>query len=126
MKITKTVYLAGKIAGDESYRSKFKAAANMLGLAGFAVINPAMLPPEGFAYAAYMRMGAAMLEECEAVCFLPDWNESEGAIAEMKLARELGIEIFYYDDWLKELKQIKSGMRKAFKEAGANGLQYAT
>ena len=120
MKITKTVYLAGKITGDESYRSKFKTAANMLGLAGFAVINPAMLPPEGFEYAAYLRIGVAMLEECEALCFLSDWQESEGAKAEMKLARRLGKEIFYYDDWLK--KRI----RKAHEEAGANGLQYAT
>ena len=117
MKIIKTVYLAGKITGDEKYRSKFRAAATMLGVAGFAVANPAALPYPGFEYAAYIRMSIAMLEECEAVCFLSDWKESNGALQEYEYAKRAGKEIFFYDDWICENK-------KAAREAAQNGLQY--
>lgn len=99
MSNTKTVYLAGKITGDERYRSKFRAASKMLELAGFAVLNPAVLP-EGFEYAAYIRISAAMLTECDAACFLSDWEESPGARDEFELAKATGKEIFYFDEWV--------------------------
>ncbi|MCL2045745.1 MAG: DUF4406 domain-containing protein [Oscillospiraceae bacterium] len=96
----KTVYLAGKITGDEGYREKFAAAARELELAGFVVCNPAMLPYPGFEYDQYLRMSAAMLEECEAVCFLPDWVQSNGARLEYAMAIDAGKEIFYYREWI--------------------------
>ena len=119
----KTVYLAGKITGDPKYRSKFRAAAQMLELSGFAVVNPATLPPSGFEYAAYIRMSAAMLVECEAVCFLNDWEDSAGARDEYELARVTGKEIFFFDEW--RLK-LKAGCNEAGQEAGQNALEYAT
>ena len=75
----KTVYLAGKITGDPFYRSKFYEAQKKLEEGGFIVVNPALLPSEGFTWEAYMRMAGAMLNECAEVCFLPDWTESRGA-----------------------------------------------
>ena len=75
----KTVYLAGKITGDPFYRSKFYEAQKKLEEGGFIVVNPALLPSEGFTWEAYMRMAGAMLDECAEVCFLPDWKESKGA-----------------------------------------------
>ena len=75
----KTVYLAGKITGDPFYRSKFYEAQKKLEKGGFIVVNPALLPSEGFAWEAYMRMTGAMLNECAEVCFLfEDW-EREGS-----------------------------------------------
>lgn len=68
----KTLYLAGKITGDPFYRSKFYEAQKKLEEGGFIVVNPALLPSEGFTWEAYMRMAGAMLNECEAACFLPD------------------------------------------------------
>lgn len=44
----KTVYLAGKITGDPFYRSKFYEAQKKLEEGGFIVVNPALLPSEGF------------------------------------------------------------------------------
>ena len=123
MKIIKTVYLAGKITGDEKYRSKFRAAATMLEVAGFAVLNPATLPPEGFEYAAYMRMSAAMLIECDAACFLSDWKDSAGARDEHEMAKATGKDIFYFDEWVHKLN---GAARIASREAVGNGLQYAT
>ena len=101
----KTVYLAGQITGDPKYQSKFRAAAQMLGLKGYTVLNPAILPPDGFEYAAYIRMTVAMLVECEAVCFLPCWKHSSGARDEYELARAMGKVIFHYEDWRQSLKR---------------------
>ena len=95
----KTVYLAGKITGDPGYKQKFANAAAELEKAGFIVLNPAILPAEGFTYEAYLRMSMAMLEECEAVCFLPDWIDSRGAAFECGAAMGKGKCVFMFEDW---------------------------
>lgn len=64
--------------------------------------SPAVLPSEGFTYEAYIRMSRAMLDECNAVCFLSDWTESNGAMGEYGRAVALGKEIFLYSDIVKE------------------------
>lgn len=102
MKIRETVYLAGRITGDPDYKAKFAAAAEKLERAGFAVLNPAMLPAEGFTYEAYIRLSSAMLDECAAACFLPDWKESNGARGEYGRAERVGKRIFFFADWIKE------------------------
>lgn len=85
-----TVYLAGKITGDPFYRMKFYDAARKLEEHGFAVVNPATLPSEGFSYEAYIRISSAMLDECAAACFLPDWIDSKGAQYEFGRATAAG------------------------------------
>lgn len=76
MQEKRTLYLAGKITGDPYYFTKFYNAQKKLEECGFIVVNPALLPAEGFTWEAYMRMSGAMLAECAEVCFLPDWKES--------------------------------------------------
>lgn len=99
----KTVYLAGKITGDPFYRSKFYEAQKKLEEGGFIVVNPALLPSEGFTWEAYMRMAGAMLNECAEVCFLPDWTESRGAKFEFGEAVAQKKPFFFFNDW--EAKQ---------------------
>ena len=99
----KTVYLAGKITGDPFYRSKFYEAQKKLEEGGFIVVNPALLPSEGFTWEAYMRMAGAMLNECAEVCFLPDWTESRGAKYEFGEAVAQKKPFFFFNDW--EAKQ---------------------
>lgn len=94
----KTVYIAGKITGDANYKQKFNEAQKVLEAHGFAVMNPAWLPSEGFSYDAYIRIGEAMLKECSVLCLLPDWEESAGANDELKLAASLKKKIIYYSD----------------------------
>jgi nucleoside 2-deoxyribosyltransferase len=94
-----TVYIAGKISGDPDYKAKFERARIAFDGAGFIALAPSVLPSTGFEYAAYIRIAAAMLDECEAVCFLPDWTESKGAMYEYGRATAGGKRIFYYDEW---------------------------
>ena len=56
MQEKRTLYLAGKITGDPHYFTKFYNAQKKLEEGGFIVVNPALLPAEGFTWEAYMRM----------------------------------------------------------------------
>lgn len=48
MQEKRTLYLAGKITGDPYYFTKFYNAQKKLEEGGFIVVNPALLPAEGF------------------------------------------------------------------------------
>ena len=94
----KTVYLAGKITNDPDYKENFKEAEDYFNsLGGYVVLSPTILPDKGFEYYAYIRMSMAMLNECEAVCMIPGWHESQGAKSEYEYATTMGREIFYFD-----------------------------
>lgn len=91
--MSKTIYIAGKITGDPNYREKFNAVQRKLEAEGYIVLNPAVLPSEGFTHEAYLRMSEAMLIECDEACFLPDWQYSRGARREFVIAAEKNMEI---------------------------------
>jgi len=98
MQEKETVYLAGKISGDPYFWMKFNKAQRELEEAGYIVLNPAN-QPQGLSYEAYIRMSRAMQDECQAVCFLPDWTESNGAHGEYGRAVAKGQTIFFYEEW---------------------------
>lgn len=115
-----TVYIAGKISDDPDYKRKFAAARKELERAGFIVLDPSILPSSGFEYDAYIRISTAMMDECAAVCFLPDWAESGGARKEFARATARGQYIFFYADW--KMGRLKEGLPEGLQ----GGLQYAT
>lgn len=90
------VYLAGKITGDPAYRAKFADAEMVLRELGHTVLNPAVLP-DGLEYAAYLLIDEQMLRASDAVCLLPDWEQSPGARQERALARRLGKKLLRYE-----------------------------
>ena len=114
----RTVYLAGKITGDPYYRSKFYDAEKVMQDLGFIVVNPAMLPSDGFTYEQYMRMTSAMLDECGSICLLPDWKESNGAMYEHGRAAAKGKCIMFLDDLKRKVEDVKDAWRTG---GGNNG-----
>lgn len=88
------VYIAGKITGDPNYRAKFDKAEKGLKAHGYLVMNPAILP-EGFEWNQYMDITVPMLEACDTIYMLEDWQESKGAQIEHDIAKDRGMLIMY-------------------------------
>lgn len=89
------IYLAGKITGDKRYKAKFREAAKNLEAQGHVVLNPATLP-DGLTDADYMRICMAMLEAADLAVFLPDYQESKGAMVEWGWCQRTGKECALY------------------------------
>jgi len=87
------IYIAGKITGDPDYKAKFGKAASELRAAGHTPINPARLP-EGMSKGDYMRINFAQMDSADAIMFLPDWQDSDGAQLEHAWAVYVAKEIY--------------------------------
>ena len=91
----KIAFLSGAITGVEGYRNIFAAAEQRLLEQDCTVLNPAVLPPSGMAWEAYLRITKAMVREADVVYVLKNWEYSRGVKEELALAESLGKEIIY-------------------------------
>lgn len=91
------IYIAGKIAGDKRYRAKFREAAKSLEALGHVVLNPATLP-DGLDDGDYMQIALAMLNAADVAVFLPDYQESKGAMVEWAYCQRIGKDCALYMD----------------------------
>ena len=91
------IYIAGKITGDKKYRAKFREAAKAMEALGHVVLNPAILPA-GLGERDYMRITLAMLEAADLAVFLPDYQESAGAMIEWAWCKRTGKDCALYMD----------------------------
>jgi hypothetical protein len=88
------IYIAGKITGEPmlSVVEKFKKKQLELEQQGFEVVNPVELvnnPEEQWEKA--MKTCLTALMKCEAICLLPCFVDSKGALLEHMVAKSLGI-----------------------------------
>lgn len=89
------IYLAGSITNRlGSYWAKFKDKKDELEQGGFLVMSPHILPI-GFNWEDYLRISKEMLKSCDEMYVLKDWEKSKGTIEEIKLAKKLGLKIWY-------------------------------
>lgn len=91
------IYIAGKITGDRKYRAKLREAAKTLEALGHVVLNPAILP-DGLEQVDYMRICLAMLEAADLAVFMPDYQESAGAMVEWAWCQRTGKDCALYMD----------------------------
>ena len=91
------IYIAGKITGDRKYKAKFREAAKTLEALGHVVLNPAILP-DGLEQVDYMRICLAMLEAADLAVFMPDYQESAGAMVEWAWCQRTGKDCALYMD----------------------------
>jgi hypothetical protein len=67
----------------------------------------------------WLRGDMTMLRRCDAVVLCPGWTRSAGTLAEIALARELGIPLYEGVDGLKELKASAANIIESQKGRGA-------
>ncbi|MDR1587285.1 MAG: DUF4406 domain-containing protein [Treponema sp.] len=101
------LYLCGKITGDDNYRAKFLDAENTLYEAGFYPVNPAACVPSNTDWNHAMRTAIGLMLRCDGVALLPDWKKSRGAKIEVRLARELGLDVRTCEVWQTEKRDTK-------------------
>ena len=89
------IYIAGPMTGLPDYnRPTFRAAADKLRDLGHEPLNPADLDlGESARWQDCMRATTRLLTEADAVCILPGWEMSRGALAEVGWARNVGISV---------------------------------
>ena len=91
------IYIAGKITGDKEYKAKFQEAAQRFQAQGHVVLNPAILPA-GLEERDYMQITLAMLNAADLAVFLPDYQESAGAMIEWAWCKRTKKECALYLD----------------------------
>ena len=109
-----TIYVAGPMRGYENYNfDTFDRAATMLECEGWNVISPADLdrmyegwsayPPKGITFTRedyrrfILRDIHAIIENCDAVAFLPGWESSAGCKVEHAVAEFFSLDIIYLE-----------------------------
>lgn len=112
---TYSIYLSGRISGDPNYLEKFAVVTKVLRTAYPAarIFNPAWefleiskkLKESGISEEAgheiLVDMCLKIMEYYEAIAIMPDWNDSAGAVTELKAAMKNGMKIIKVpEEWM--------------------------
>ena len=76
--MAKKLFISGRISGNKYYKAEFENAKRYYEQQGYTVLVPSILPI-GMESADYARICFAMIDSCDEVAFLPDWEMSPGA-----------------------------------------------
>ena len=96
--MTKKIYIAGPITGVKGYADRFKRAEQILEEAGHEPVSP-VIPEEyeGRPYRSYIDRGLRLLMGCDAICMLPGWSRSRGAMLEKRYAETVKLPVYFID-----------------------------
>jgi len=97
------VYISGKITDVpvRRYLLRFARAEQMLRAEGHEVINPAAIGlnlPMSFTHRDYMDVDIMLLDKCDAIFMLNNWEDSAGAQQEHEYAEQKGLDIIYENE----------------------------
>jgi hypothetical protein len=94
------IYLSGKISGlHDLNKPKFRRYTEVFQVHGWEVFNPHSIPPPPFKASEkdewhyYMRECIKALMDCDIVAVLDDWQQSRGAMIEVQIALDLGMQV---------------------------------
>ena len=90
------IYISGPIRGREDYEERFAEAASAIKAAGHTYVNPAVLSrliPDMDDFW-YLKYDSGLLLLCDAVCYLPGSDKSQGCAEEREWAKKLGLPVY--------------------------------
>ena len=92
-----TIFISGKITGDEKYKSKFHLAKFAIRelYPEAAIISPTDLELFNMEYDECLDITKKIIEHCDLIIMLDDWGQSNGAKIEYDYANSLGKEIAF-------------------------------
>lgn len=99
------IYIAGKITGEPrmEMKAKFAAVAESMREQGHEPFIPSVLPAyDDVSHADYLHVCFGMIDICEAVYMLADWQQSKGAREELQYAADWQKQILYEDESTRE------------------------
>lgn len=91
-------YISGKITGTTDYMTRFGKADLTLKGKGFDVVNPARVCsflPNDLTHDEYMSICIPLLALCGTIYMLKGYQDSDGAMEELKYAQEHGLDIIF-------------------------------
>ncbi|HEY9678614.1 MAG TPA: DUF4406 domain-containing protein [Drouetiella sp.] len=111
----KRIYISGPMTGLANLNfDAFRSAARRFREAGFAVVSPAeMSGLTEKTWKQYMESDIRLLLECDALAVLPNWRASKGAVLEVAVATQLGLDIYCANS----MRQIQMKCDMLFKES---------
>lgn len=99
------IYIAGKITGLDrnEIQVKFATASVNLKKQGHETFVPCVLPDyPDVSHEDYLHICYAMIDICDAVYMLKDWQQSKGARMELQYAADHRKKIIYEDETTRE------------------------
>ena len=91
-------YISGKITGTTDYFRRFGYKEMELQKKGYEVINPALVCehlPETLTHDEYMKICIPLLSLCDTIYMLKGYQDSDGAMEELKYAQGHGLDIIF-------------------------------
>lgn len=85
----KVIYIAGPITGVKEYWKPFEQAEDELTAMGYIALTPTRLP-WNLDNEKAMKICLTMIDQADAVYFLPGWDKSVGANLEMMYCKYTG------------------------------------
>lgn len=98
------LYISGPMSGIENYNyPAFEKARSELIARGYIAISPhdhiLHIENADKSWVGFMKRDLKiMLDECDAIVMLPNWEKSSGANVELSLAKSLNYPVFYLKD----------------------------
>lgn len=92
------IYISGGITNVSNFKELFSEAEKYLLSQGHEVINPCMVKlPESCTWSDYMSVDLKLLELCDTIYMLKDYEKSKGARIEYGFALENNLNIMYQE-----------------------------